>query len=815
MGAERDDLLEKSVNRALDLSAAFSNLRAGKEFQPTDEVLEIILPYCFFNPPAFRSLPAPIQKRQDISYRFNLMRGLFDSQIKFCTDSFDACREPGHRLAHLKNDLDLIKDGGDPLVLVLNQYERFMIDSLAVLYARYRTTYSLSVFISAASTVSENAMISLCFTFPHFIPPMFKEALCLKLSPRVICPLCLLSLSHRPFLLPKLSTFDPVCYALLATRCFPDQSPSLITAASNDGLPAIRSELQRICQKSNLSSRFFLCQARCCAMDATMTDHDAELLDACRDETLLICVLFTVDNPGGKILRDFFERFQRTDSSMRLIFEIICDENGVGSRIIHQTLGEGCNWELRLSFRNHVLKSLDVSELKPSWFGSDASSLAFLSFFKDELSYMSIKAILRGCLNDMTSVSLASIDVLEHFVFLVNQKAQDMQAIVREVLSNCSAVFERDFVHKNPCPALFYTVLILTAEMRIAPRGDSGEILFPQINTFPLRWVLCCASQNAACAPVIPYFCKLLHSAASHVFCQPYGMTQKPSYFLKFGETFDFDSLTEESVESWMAHRFMSSFDFVFGTISRLGGPSEFAQLHQAWNVPISVLRDRVKLKILSICLLDLAALFEKIRENTDYNNSVAVIFFKAIDLLKDPLIDAGILCELLDGLLNIVQNPFWLLGMMVNGTIDESLIEIIAKSVPYLRVLLQDARFGELCHKEPGLLLLLPLVSCIAEEYKDVTSYKCCNEVLYALSGGKAIVVNEQNLDIVLSCLMRIGRVFPDLCQIIDDILRQTRTEMIARVDLRARIDVGMDEIMRCVMEGNMRMLDDADVNL
>jgi hypothetical protein len=824
----------QSVSAALDFSSIFSKFHNSEDIVLKEDDFKYVLSYLFLHTATLRQYMNQIAKNPLLSYRLLYMRELFESPLPGSSVlqqlSFEDCDNGSQRLAFLKNDLDLMTADSPPLVFRLRQYEQFLVDSVPVLYARYGRDYPLSTFMSLSFIVGPACVISLCLSFPHFICPCFARALTGP-DTRLLCYLCAMSPAHRPLLHPRLLPY-PVHFALLAIRFFPDEAPLIITSALEVGLPGIRDELYAIRRRPALSHRFWLCYARCCAADASLSERDAELLDSCPDDNLLVHLLFAIENAPAKIFTDFIQRFQKTAGTMTTVLELFCmaDANRLAevSAQIRGLLGERFEWEARSAFSNSFVKSFDAFSFQESWFGTGTMALSLIGSLSEKL--LSVRVLVRllpTILNNTKAIEISSVDAIQKVIALLARiylpgSPQEYQANVENIVSQKKRTFVHSKIFANSCRAVVWLVLILYSEQtRQNQHLDFGSL--PELNSIPIRFILNCAYHDEKCNSVFPYLSKLCQIVVPYTFCQAPLMTHKPQFLLKCeasAPTFLQDlhpaSLDDAAFNIWMIHRFIMPFNYSMETISALGGPREIGQLHEIFQFPHDILRNRIALKMIMVCLIDMISFWERLFGTPESKNdplpSNYLILRKAIDLLNDPFVDPRPVCEFINDVFWTLKTPLKLLEALLLNGFDWNLIPKVVEGVPVL----SDPLIHPSIKKNLGVsahvsLFLFLFVSHLAFVHRTKAHYDLAKAVLgsFGEMTEKVIVVDSETLPVILDGLVRIAKAFPDMALMVDERIEGIRRSLPSACQMPL-IDVALHAIVSHVMAGGLTEEDD-----
>ena len=811
------------IKDAVNLSEMFVNARNGSEVQVSEENLKVALPFFLLNPQTLKLLGSSVYRLHSISFRLNSMRELYQCNVTPSeNESFEDCNSSEQRLYFLWRDLDLLKQGQTAKVMGMHQYQQFMVDSLVILYARFARDVPLSTFITAAFAIGDDAVLALSFTFPHFICPLFQAAIRAQSKPELLVRLAAMSPSHRPLLVNEIKKF-PRYFALFAIAFFPEEAPSMILSSVREGLSLIKDDLFSI---KNKTQQFYLCYARCCASSGTMTEQDFCVFEGCQDEQLLVHLMATLDD--SRYISTFSDRFVKNPETMATALDLVCDireQNTVEvAEKIGKVLGDDIEWCPKTAFANHILKnSLDVNPIEPKWFGKGTRALRLIDSFREDMSFTTVSEVLPSVIDSVESVDFVCIACIEHFVQSISRhfcdKMHDLAMFARTieaVLNKSSNAFDLAFIENNCCPAVLYLELILFAEERIA-RQDQSYPRFLMANKLPLRFVLNCAFFNPACSQVFGQLCGKCQAVIPHIFCQSELFGQTPKYLLSHKDQTEFltnleqrpQEVDEAAFTTWMVHRFVMPLQYVIDTIDALGGPAEFSQLQDAFIFPSEILHNKYCLKIVCVCMLDMLALYQElfpVGENKSKTNASLFLFLqRGIDLLKDPLIDAHEVCRFINEIFFTTTKPSWLIDAFLLSGSDDSLVSTIAQGVD---IFLNPGsgtwkRMDLVYHNKATTtktrIFLLYFASCAIEVSPCQDAYEFCNRALSALKEIQSIT--EENMDKVLSSLVRISKVFPDLVGLTDMVLERVKALVLdfpSKPHLMSSVDMAIDSIAR-----------------
>ena len=819
---------EKSVlDEATRLSEMFVSVRGENEIRASEEDLRVTLPFFLLNSQKLNLLPDKIYRTPGVIFRLNSMRELFEcTSIPKIPDtmSFEDCTTTAQRLFFLSEDLELLNAGQPAKAMNMHQYQQFMSDSLVILYARFGREVPLSAFIAAAFSIGDTAVLALAFTFPHFICPLFKAALNLESKPELLVTLAAICPAHRPLFLSEIKRY-PMFFALFAIRYFPEEAPMMITSLGANGLGGLRSELLSIKRKTQ---QFYLCYARCCASSGDITEQDYHVLEHCTDDQLLIHLMFAVDD--SRYIGSFADRFLKKTESMTLVLELISDvresnTNDVAEKIA-KVLGDDIEWTPKTAFASHVMKNLwDVINIDPRWFGKGNTGLHLIDAYRDDLSLAKITEVLPVVINGAEYVDFASITYIDHFVQLVSRqfcdKVYDLPGFARTiegVLNKSGNSFDLSFIATNCCPAVLYLELLLFEEERIAAltRQDQSYPRFLMANKLPIRFVVNCAFHNPNCAKIFGQLCGKCQMVLPYLFCQSPLIGQKTEYLLSDKDPAGFLSNLPRRVQElgydaftiWMKHRFVMPFQYVIDTIAALEGPVEFLQLQDAFSFPTEVLHNAVCLKIICVCLLDILALYQELFPVSEVkvktNASLFLFLQRAIDLLKDPLIDAKEVCAFINDIFFTANRCIWLLDPLLQLGVDDSLIPILTRNVnalakdPLSWNRMIDISSNKATSTKTRLFLLV-FASYAAEVSPSQEAYDVCFRMLSATREIQSIT--EENVDKVLASVVRIARVFPDLAGLADSVLERFRALVLdfpSKPHLLSSVDMAIEDIAK-----------------
>ncbi|OHT16847.1 hypothetical protein TRFO_41537 [Tritrichomonas foetus] len=814
------------VSDALEFSDIFVKLHSSSstnaEISVKSEDMKVILPYLFFNPNQFSNLKSQnIHKSSYISFRLSYMQELFetpedpDPTQTPLPISFEECQNPAQKMCFLQRDLMLIElndNNHPPLFLNLLQYAQYISDCLPILYARFSSRFRVATFISVAFAIGDNAIKSFCFCFPNVLSVVFKTALERNSHSSLLAYLAAMSPNHRPLLHPKLSRF-PIIFSMLAVKFFPENSPLIISAAIDGCYPEIKNDLMTISKMNHLSPTFYKCYARCCSALGMIDDSDYDILKLCKDEKLIVATLFNIETSHSKYFPDFLRTFSQNPSTMAFLLELVCDsidhnENELLQKI-KSVLGEDYEWQIQSSFKNHVLQNFSMLELKSSWFGNDSKALYILSTLIDEIINANTISWMPGIISTLTEVNAQTVNslnkIIDSFVKVYPiDKSMEFKNIIDKILKSASESTDLLIpkeIAKNPSPAIAATIILLHAEELCFKKN-----WFKQINTFPLRFIVCCASQFEKCSSIFYYLCSLCNRCAGHVFCQSPLMTQTPEYLLSKGDPYKFltvlsaniQNAEEELFNVWMVHRFVSPFQYIIDTVDAIGGPSEIIQLHQVFNFPKESLHNKFILRIISLCIIDIVSLYEKKYPPTDKtsNPSVVLILYSAFDLLKDSLVDKKTVCDFLNDLFYL--SPWVLDSFLVQGC-QSDLISTITHGIKVLETSWSALRA---IIKSPGIktrtrLFILEFASHLAGTNNNLEANKGCQSIMTTLMSS--IKVTDENIGLVLDSVVRIYKVFPDLFPIVEKLLQTIKDQVTSRttkIQMQSMIDLAFDEV-------------------
>jgi hypothetical protein len=716
------------------------------------------------------------------------------------TSNFEDCESNSQRLAFLRKDLSLIEDGQPPHVFRLSQYEQFLADAISVLYARFSNEYRLLTFLHAAFAAGDLAVLSLCFSFPHCICNAFHLALARNSTARLLCCLCGLSPFHRPILLPKLSHL-PFHFALLSLRFFPDESHLILTSTLETGVPGTKEELVAIRRRDNPSHLFWLCYARCCASDASMTERDVELFEYCHDDRLLVHLIFSIENASSKVLSDFCNRFQRTPSTMQIALGLLAlakaqrmDE--LSSRI-RAVLGDRFEFRARLTFSDHMLKVLNAMSIQDSWFGKGTTGLAILGSLIDSIPVSRSSKIIPDLLNTVETVDISDVETIDRFLAQVVKAdfpniPREYRPFIDNITVHSRPSFQREAILDNCCRAVIWLIFILSAEAPIQPLKDVQIASFALINTLPLKFVLNRAYYCEGCSSVYSHLCKLAQQIAPHVFCQPSLMTHKPRFLAaSCGDSVRFlrdlansrDQIDESVLWQWKLHWFMMPFQYVTDTIVALGGPRDFALLHEVWDFPLAVLRNAYALRIITACLVDLVAFWDKLFQmdgRPDRTAPELLIVSKAINLLRDPFVDISTIGNFLNSAFVIMCQQVRFFEEFLLCGFDYLLIPKVVESVPFCEELWQliaHLMKQKVALKSDEWVFIFQFAAHLAVAHRSMAAHGFFREFLIAdLDARSRGSLREETFPRVVDALLCIVTAFPEFADTADCALQMAR---------------------------------------
>lgn len=797
------DQITQLIDEAMYLSDAFVKLHG---FSSNNDVIsikeddyKIILPYLFFNPKQFPS----ISRSPHILFRLSYMQELFETSIEAGQNSFqnlpllfEECQHPSQKIQFLQRDLAIIEQndkGIQPLFLNLLQYSQYISDCLPILYAKFSSFFKLSTFISVAFSIGEIAVKSFCFCFPNIIFPVFQTALAKSSTDSLIISIATLSPNHRPLLHPKLIKF-PLIFSLLAIKFFKEESPLIILSSIQGCYPEIKNELIALSKNDNLTPSFYKLYARCCSSLCSIEKVDYEILKKCKDEKLIIATLFNIGSDQTKIFNDFIQMFTSSSNptTMPFLYDLIYDlkeekNDYKVSNKIKNILGDDYDWQIKRSFYNHFFTSFKTIELKSKFIGTDLNGLKIFSWLINDLDTNCSINWLPEIISTLTKFDVNGASYIYSIVNSIkNKKVEDFRMVienfVRKVKNN---VFDLNEIAKNPAPAIASTIFILESEKQI--RSVTKIFDFSIINFLPLRFVVCCASQSENCSSVFEILDKLCNNCAGHVFYQIPYMTLKPDFLLSKGDPQLFlrtlseiifkneiNLINESTYSDWMIHRFISPFQYSVDTVYALGGPINIEQLHQVFDFSKEILHNKYLLQIIFICMIDYIALFEKVYPHSDkeknFNDSVVLILYSALNLLKDQLIYKNAVYDFLNDLIFI--SPWIVKPFIIQGC-DTELIYSITHGVSALDTFWNTIKdiTKSVCNKQNVLVFILQFVSHLIDMNRSWRANMSCKEILKVMVNH--LKVNDENVSIVVDSILRIFKVFPDLYSYIDQLLK------------------------------------------
>lgn len=796
---ERISLLINEAMQLSDIFVKFHGLSTSNESVTLkEEHYNIILPFLFFNPNKFPSIP----KSSHISFRLSYMQELFEASSNIIEDSFDKlpklfeeCEDPSQKVQFLLRDLHIIeyrensKGNQSPYFLNLLQYSQYISDCLPILYAKFCSLFKLNTFISVAFAIGENAIKSFCFCFPNVILPVFQRMR--TTADSLIINIATLSPNHRAILLPKLPQY-PLIFSLLAIKFFKEEAPLIILSSIKGCYPEIKTELSKIPknQKTGYTPAFFKLYARCCSALSVLDPSDYEILKQCRDNKLIIATLFNIEQTQNKFFAEFFKNFIQNPETMAFLFDLIYSRDGKNEEISHKIkniLGEDYDWQIKRSFSDFFYSNFKAIDIKIEYLGQDLNGLKIFSYLYEESDTNCSIHWFPSILLTLTKIDINGIRYLMTIInYIKGKKIEDFKQIIDTFVkeANEANIFDLLAISKNPAPSIAATIFILEAEKQIRHITSSYDISI--INHLPLRFVVCCASHFEGCSSVFEILCKLCNFFASHVFYQSSYITLSPEYLLSKGnpELFlnalsdhifqnDYNAVNEEICNEWMIHRFISPFQYSVDTIYALGGPLSIEQLHQVFDLKKEILRNKFLLKIICICLIDYVALYEKLYPHSDkeknFNGSVVLILYSALDLLKDSLIDKKTMLDFLNDLFFI--SPWIFRSFVIQGC-DPDLIYTITHGVNYLDTfwgVLQEISkiYGKV---QSVLYFVLQFSSHLVDKNRSWRASTSCKEIL---KNAVSLKVNDENLSTVVNSILRIFRVFPDLYAYVDQLLK------------------------------------------
>lgn len=818
------DQINESINNALELSDVFVKLHGfssnNESISIKDEDHDIILPYLFFNPKYLGIIP----KSPHILFRLSYMRELFEANIDDDPSLFDKlpslfeeCQSPFQKITFLRRDLAIIEErnnnnnennSNNPKFLNLLQYSQYISDCLPILYARLYSSYKLSTFISVAFGIGENAIKSFCFCFPNVIFPVFRAILIANSTEMsrniadsavgssnysLLINIVTISPNHRPLLHPKLLMY-PLIFSLLAIKFFKEESPLIILSSIQGCYPEIKPQLLTIAKQGNLSPSFYKLYARCCSVQSALDNADYDILKGCKDDKLIICTLFNIDQTQSQIFSNFLQNFSRNSSSMSFLFDLIYDlkekKNDDLSYKIKNVLGDDYDWQVKHTFYNYFCTSLKNIELKSSFLGTDLDGLKIFSWLIDESETTCSFNWLPNIIFTLTKVDVNAFHYLLVILnFIKTKKIEDFKLTIEQFMKDANKVFELQKVAKNPAPAIAVLFLLLEAEKIILHQTNSFDLSL--INKLPLRFVICCASQFENCSSIFYIISKLCNSYAGHVFYQSPYMTLSPEYLLSKGnsEEFliqladivfkkEFHLITEDTYADWMIHRFISPYQYVVDTIYALGGPLGIEQLHQIFEFPKEVLRNKFLAKIIFICLIDIVALYEKIYPHSEkeksFNGSVVLVLHSAFDLLKDPLIDSKAVFNFINDLFYI--SPWIFKTLIVQGC-DVDLIHSITHGATFFNDFMDYICQIINQYANKNMIFALQFTFELADAYRNSHLNAICREILKSMYSN--LKVNDNNAQIVIDSLLKIYRIFPDLYVYVNQMLTAIKNQL------------------------------------
>jgi hypothetical protein len=247
------------------------------------------------------------------------------------------------------------------------------------------------------------------------------------------------------------------------------------------------------------------------------------------------------------------------------------------------------------------------------------------------------------------------------------------------------------------------------------------------------------------------------------------------------GKLHDVESIDSELYNTWMAHRFVSPFHYSLMTIEALGGPNQFQQLHEVFQFPLDALRNKFALKVISICVIDIVAFFEKMFPRVEVrhrlNPSEYLILSKAIELLGDVHIDAQTVCDLISDLFFVIPSCEWLLETILVRGVDPGLIGPLVEGVPVLRTAWPT--INGFFKRRQSRVFLTQFASHLARVHPDKIAHFSCQAILAALGD-----IEKENVGLVIESIVRIGKVFPDLSPAADLLLESLNSRFGAYCD-------------------------------
>lgn len=622
----------KFIQRCTKLSNLFEMLHGGQVNQIQNEEdleLDITLPFLVLNAKEFRHIFAKIRSKP--SFRVSAMISVFQSDLERIDDSqsppqnIDSLPD-GQKLAYLKRDLERQTNGEKVELFHFHAYARYLADVFPILYNRFKSEFPFKTFINVLKDMSEHAILSTCFAFPHFITPLFR----ILPDPFLKTFLAVLSPQLRPILLPQLN-IEPKTLSILYVHYFGNNSSSLLLQKFGCNFMPLREAIDQLLKINCNTRAYFLCIARMCACIRTITETEIKVMLKCTDSKLLCSLFFYLhlfpSNYINVVIDHMCSKKEYFIDLMLFFSTLYFNNTDQVAQWISSNLGQSFTSVSKGTFYHEITTKANIADNVFKYCVGHPKSLMMIGSTIIQATSLDLQIQIAKAIECLEEVTPSDMESINKFMLSYAQSDR-LPDIIAEIVSD-KPFFDVQKIRENAAPATAACIMVMLLN---SPRRKS------LLQHIPVRLIL------SACHKYLVFFafCEILRQ------CFPFSadeeflsltmddikVSRHPREVLEDLKLHK-DDISDELFYEWRISHFISSFDFVLATLLNLGAPMRLSNLQFLFSLPDSVLHQKNSFKIALTCCLDVIQADENVEEM-----AVIVLLIDAIEKLADSRID-------------------------------------------------------------------------------------------------------------------------------------------------------------------------------
>lgn len=664
---------EEINSKIQKLSRSFEILRGKGKIDFNDMEIDVVLPYLMLNADNFGELINQTIEKYPTKVEFIL--DILQCQDENVQDPIFDEGNAKSNLAFMKQKLSNIENDIKITEFSLTSYESYFSLVFPILYFRFRKEFKLSTFIDALSMVGESSYVTMCFTFPNFIVPLFVRCRDHVIRARIAA----LSPLFRYTLIPRLVN-DPNIFSFLCIHFFGLNGPEILLHNFDCNIQMIPDIYKRLLNQDNDSEAYYLLIARCCAIKKSIEKEEMQKFmssEAKKTKQLFMALLFYVttyyEGLFEKITKYFTSDNEIFEEALGYIRSLTYIESGHIKIKIKNKIKNIIGHEFEIMGRN-IFYDKFVAYLRSSitsvwdYLKSHTYGLSILKIVASNENKQSIVEYFPTSILNLTEFDIPEYEAMEYLVESYKAPIPDIRK-----------VFTLEQMIENPAPALALTIIYLSKDHSM-------------LKKVPLKIVFSASVDS-------PIFYHLASRIKEYMYNITNDLDKLPLPLETFVNTSpteclnilkdispdNMDQLNKEFYEKWCLLHYSQSLEFSLNTLSLLGAPSYFVYPTFIKSLPIHVLRNKYSLKIVLTCIITVLGSFSTYQENNgELYGSVVIIVYDLLDLFNDSLIDKETLGIYISKLL---YNGGFLCNYFFERGISKSVLVDFCKYVPLPRV--------------------------------------------------------------------------------------------------------------------------------